>query len=61
MPAFDVPLPQNDEPNDAEANSDEVRMRQALEKLGTRSTPPVCKPAQVWDPEELCLSNAVWR
>ena len=47
MPAFDVsrsldaPLAQGDEVNDAKARSEEVRMRLALEKLGTRSTPPV--------------------
>ena len=41
MPALDVPLPQGDDANDAKARSEEARMRLALEKLGTRSTPPV--------------------
>ena len=41
MPAPDVPLPQGDDANDAKARSEEVRMRLALEKLGTRSTPQV--------------------
>ena len=35
-----LPLRRNDS-DDAQASSDEVRMRLALEKLGTRSTPPV--------------------
>ncbi len=44
MPAFDVPLLQSDDADDADdakARSEEVRMRLALEKLGTRSTPTV--------------------
>ncbi len=38
MPVPDAPVLRGD---DAKASSDEVRMRQALERLGTRSTPPV--------------------
>ncbi len=41
MPASNPPSPLRNGSDDAEASSDEVRMRQALEKLGTRSTPPV--------------------
>lgn len=40
MPDINTPL-RRDDADDAEARSDEVRMRLALEKLGTRSTPPV--------------------
>ena len=40
MPDTNTPL-RRDDADDAEARSDEVRMRLALEKLGTRSTPPV--------------------
>lgn len=40
MPDTNTPLPRDDA-DDADARSDEVRMRLALEKLGTRSTPPV--------------------
>ena len=39
MPAFDAPVLRGDDADDATAISDEVRMRQALERLGTRSTP----------------------
>lgn len=38
MPALDAPPLRGD---DAKANADEVRMRRALENLGTRSTAPV--------------------
>ena len=41
MPAFDAPILRGDDADDANASSDEVRMRQALERLGTRSLPPV--------------------
>ena len=40
MPDTNTPL-RRDDTDGAEARSDEVRMRLALEKLGTRSTPPV--------------------
>ena len=40
MPDTNTPL-RRDDADDAEARSDEVRMRLALEKLGTGSTPPV--------------------
>lgn len=40
MPDTNTPL-RRDDADDAEARSDKVRMRLALEKLGTRSTPPV--------------------
>ena len=43
MPAFDAPVLRGDDADDATASSDEVRMRQALERLGTRSAPPVRK------------------
>ena len=41
MPASDASVLRGDDADDARASSDEVRMRQALERLGTRSTPPV--------------------
>ena len=41
MPASDAPVLRGDDADDAKAFSDEVRMRQALERLGTRSTPLV--------------------
>ena len=41
MPASNPPSPRRNGSDDPEDSSDEVRMRQALEKLGTRSTPPV--------------------
>ena len=40
MPETDTQLPRDDA-DDAGTRSEEVRMRLALEKLGTRSTPPV--------------------
>ncbi len=40
MPDTNTPL-RRDDADDAGARSDEVRMRLALEKLGTRNTPPV--------------------
>ena len=43
MPVPDAPVLRGDDAHDATANSDEVRMRQALERLGTRSAPPVRK------------------
>ncbi len=41
MPAFNPSPPGRNNSEDAEASFDELRMRQALENLGTRSTPPV--------------------
>lgn len=41
MPVSDAPVLRGDDADDAKASSDEVRMRQALERLGTKSLPPV--------------------
>ena len=41
MPASDAPVLRGDDADDAKTSSDEVRMRQALERLGTKSLPPV--------------------